>query len=124
MSFTYDLGNNIGKVRNMIGDVSEPSLLTDEEITSFLSMQSNNLYMTAALCLRRIAANKVLIAKVRRAGDYSEDNRAIAKGMLEVAKIYEDTAKAEPAEADAETILTDFNYEDIRYNRARRGEYE
>lgn len=125
MAFTYNLSNNIGKIRNLIGDVLEASaLLTDEEITSFLSMQANDLYMTAALCLRRIAANKVLVARVRKSGDFMEDTRDIVKNMMSVAKTYEDMSKSAPAEADAETIYTDFNYQDIRFNRALRGESE
>ena len=68
MSFTYVLGNNIGKVRNLIGDtVSASAILTDEEITAFLSLRSSDLYQTAATCLYRMAASKALEAKKKKA---------------------------------------------------------
>lgn len=125
MAFTYDLLNNIGKIRNMIGDtIEESALLTDEEITSFLTIRSNDLFLTAALCLRRIASNKILVAKKIKAGDYSEDTSDVMKHMISLAKEYEEMSKSIPAEGDAEIIYTDFNFQDIHHNRILRGEYE
>ena len=123
MSFTYDLSNNIGKVRNLIGDsVSASAILTDEEITAFLSLRSSDLYQTAATCLYRIAASKALLAKKKSGGDYSEDLTAMAKELRESAKIFEELAVSLPAEAQAEIAVTDFNYGDIETRKALRDE--
>lgn len=122
MAYTYDLSTNVGKVRNLINDTTESTaLLSDEEISSILTLRSSDIYMSAALCLRKMAANKVLLAKMKAAGDYKEDLRAIYKGLIELAKIYEDMSITDPAEADQEVILTDHNYNQILQDRSLRG---
>ena len=123
MSFTYVLSTNIGKVRNLIGDtVSATAILTDEEITAFLSLRGNDLYQTAATCLYRMAASKALLAKKKKAGDYSEDLSAIAKELRAQAKTFEELALSIPAEAQAEVAVTDFNYREIEDRKALRDE--
>lgn len=125
MSFTYDLSlsSNVHKIRNLIDDTDESSYqLEDEEITSLLSIYSNDLFATAALCLRRIAASKALVARRRKAGDYEEDYRDIVKGLLDGAKAFEEMAQSTPAENVSQEILTDFNYRDIVRNKALRDE--
>ncbi len=125
MSFTYDVTTNLGKVRNLIGDaVDTGHILEDADINAFISMAGDDLFQAAALCLYRIAASKALLAKRKSAGNYSEDLTAIAKECREAAKIYEDMAKNTPAEAQAEVIMTDFNYNEILQNKALRGEEE
>lgn len=121
--FTYDPTTNLGKVRNMIGDVTASSyLLEDADINAFLSMTSNDLYKAAALCLYRIAASKALLAKKKSAGNYSEDLSAIAREVREVAKIYDEMAQAVPADAQGEVVTTDFSYREIVINKVLRNE--
>lgn len=123
MSYTYNLSTNIGKVRNLIDDTTEATaLLSDEEITSFLSMRSNDLYQTAAICLIRIAASKSLLAKKKKAGNYSEDLTAIAKNFRETAKMYNEMALDIPADAQAEEVTTDFSYRSLLQHKALRNE--
>lgn len=87
MSFTYTLSTNIGKVRLWIGDTnSSAAVMSDEEINSMLSQNSNDIRATAAACLYAIAASKARLAKMKRAGDYSEDTRTIAKELRDTAK--------------------------------------
>ncbi len=123
MSFTFNLSDNIGKVRNLIGDdVQATALLTDETISSFLSMTSNDLFASAALCCRRIGTSKALLAKKRTAGNFSEDTSFLYKAYLDMAKEFEQQSRDVPAEAQSEEILNDFQYNNVLQNRIMRGE--
>lgn len=123
--YSYDITTNLGKVRALIGDTNSASvLLADAKINAFLALKSNDLFATAALALYAIAASKALLAKKKSAGNYSEDLSAIAREYRETAKTYDEMSRNTPAEAQAEVILTDFNYNDILINKALRGETE
>jgi len=129
MSYTYTSGTNIAKIRDLIGDNGGAStaILTDEEITTFLSLTSNSLYLTAAIALIRIAASKSLLAKKKTAGNYSEDLTVIARECRETAKMYREMAADEgnaPSDAQVEQYLTSFNEEEINRNKALRDETE
>lgn len=107
----------------MIGDTTEASaLLTDEEITVFINLRPNSLFEAAALALRSMAARKAIVAKLRKAGDYTEDSRSISKALLDLAATYDKLAQDDPAFADVEIIYNDFNYNQIVRNKALRGE--
>lgn len=123
MSFSFDLSNNIGKVRNLIGDDTQSSaLFTDESINSFLSITGNDLFATAAMCCRRIATNKALLAKKRTAGNFSEDTSFLYKAYLDMAKEFEQNSRDIPADAQSEEILNDFQFNNVLQNRIMRGE--
>ena len=125
MSFTFDLSTNVGKVRNLIGDTNASDYqLTDEEITSILSLASSDIFLASAICLKRIAADKALVQKRVKAGNYEEDPKEAINGMLKVAENYEKMAKDTPADAQTEIFYTDFNYNEILNQRALRGEDE
>ena len=121
--YSYDISTNLGKIRALIGDTDATSvLLTDAKISAFLALKSNDLFLTAALALNAIAANKALLAKRKTAGNYSEDLTAIAKECRETAKVYEEMARNVPAEAVAEQFFTDFSYRDLLVNKHLRDE--
>lgn len=123
MSFTYVISTAVGQVRALIGDVTQASaLLSDEEISAFLSMKSNDIYGAAALACRRIATSKALLAKRRTAGNFSEDTTGLYKAYLDMAKEFETISKEVPAEGQSEEILTDFQYNNVLQNRSLRGE--
>jgi len=123
MSFTFDTSTNIGKVRTLIGDTDSTSyLLSDEEIQVFLTLESNDLYASAAGCLRSIASSKALLEKVIKAGNYSEDTRGISKALNDLANKYESRSANVPAEGCSEEYLTAFNWNEILTDRALRGE--
>lgn len=118
MTFTYDLTTLVGKIRNLIGDVDSTSVIMyDEEITVMLNIRLNDLFSTAALCLRRIAASKALVSRLRKAGNFTQDDRQISKDLLEAAKVYEDLSISVPADAQADVVYTDFNYNQLILNR-------
>ena len=123
MSFSFDTSTNIGNVRVLIKDkVEAGALLSDEDINVFLSLESNDIYSTAANCLKSIAASKALLAKRKKAGNYEEDLKGMAKECLAVAKTYEEKAINTPADAQAEEILTDPNYIQILNAKALRND--
>jgi len=123
MAFTYTLSTNVGKVRNLIGDaVDSGHILEDADITSFLTMTANDLYMAAYHCLMRIANSQALLAKMKKAGDYQEDIRSVAKELRENAKMFKEMSENIPAEAQAEQFLNDFSYRDILDRKDLRGE--
>lgn len=123
MSFTYNTSTNIGKVRAIIGDVtSSTALLSDEQIQVFLDLKSNDIFMTAAMALRSMAASKAIVAKMKSAGNYSEDTRQITSLLLSTAKDLEAAAIAVPADAQAEIIVDDFSLNNIIRNKVLRGE--
>jgi len=123
MATTFDLNTNVGKVRNIIGDSdTSDAHFTDEQISSFLTIQSNDLFLTSAMALRSMAANKAFIEKARRAGNYWEDTKGISKALLAAAEKLEVMAREAPAEAVADVVYTDFNYNDILIKKSLRGE--
>jgi hypothetical protein len=125
MSFTYDLvlSSNLHKVRNMINDTNSVNYqIEDEEITSFLSIFKNDLFLTASSCLKKIAASKALVSKRIAAGDYAEDAKSVVADLLRVARVYERESINTPYEADSQEILTDFNYQSIVRNKVLRDE--
>lgn len=58
MSFSYDpnLGDDVSKVRFLIGDTTEPAKFSDEAITTWLALNGGNVYLTAALLADSLAA--------------------------------------------------------------------
>lgn len=123
MSFTYDTSNNIGKVRAIVGDTTQSSaILSDEQITVFLNLTSSDLFATAAMALRSMAASKAVLAKLKVAGNYTEDTRAIATQLRELAKDLDEASKSIPADAQVELILNDFQFNNIIWNKTLRGE--
>ena len=125
MSFSYSLALTLNKdkVRNMVNDtVDSGHTLEDEEINSFLGIFSQDLNLSSAACLRKIATSKALLARRRKAGNYEEDLRDIVKGLLEVAKMFQALSVSTPYEATAQEVLTTFNYTELYKNKALRGE--
>ena len=123
MSFSFNTATNIGKVRVLINDkVETGAQLSDEDINVFLSLEANDIYSSAANCLKSIAASKALLAIRKKAGNYDEDLKDIAKNCLAVAKTYEDKALATPADAQPEEIITDFNLRQVTQAKALRND--
>lgn len=121
--FTLDASTNIGKVRYLVNDVVAASyVLSDTQINAFLSMHSNDLFLTAAQCMMAIASSRALLAKRKSAGNYTEDLTAIARECREAAALFKEQANEMPAEGVAEGFYTDFSYRQVLENKALRGE--
>jgi hypothetical protein len=132
-TFTYDVTNDVGKVRLDVWDFDLTvttgaredwtCCFTDEEITSFLDRAFDSIYMADCLALHSISNSKALLSIRRKMGDYDEDLTNISIQLRQQAKEFQDLAKAEmeiPADAVAEVANDEFSARQIRRNRAMR----
>ena len=79
MVVTYDLTNNIGKVRLMIGDTdTTDAVFTDAEITYFLTVNSGNITLAAADALGAWMAKYAAAPDSEHIGDYAYTQKIIA----------------------------------------------
>jgi len=106
MTVTYDLTNNIGKVRLKIGDTdTTDSVFTDEEITIFLTNNSNNVNLSSAEAMEAWAAKYATNADSEHIGDYSYTQKIVAN-MMKTAERLRETEASIPDLDWAEMNLT------------------
>ena len=78
---TYDLTNNVGKVRLVIGDTDvdpdSDAVFMDAEITYFLTVNSNNINLAAADALEAWIAKYTTSPDSEHIGDYSYSQRIV-----------------------------------------------
>lgn len=111
--FTYDLTDNVGKVRLKIQDkVESGRLFDDAEIQVALDETGSDTNLAAARCLRWVAASKALLAKAVKIGNWSKDEKALTDALLKAAAAFEKTAASTPATAFASQDLTDAQYKE------------
>lgn len=124
MSFTYSYfpATSIGMVRNLIGDVGPSYALADEEISSMLSLTNQDIFMTASVACTRLSASQISLSIIRKAGNFMQDMTSLATNYLKLADKYEEMANNIPADAQAEVIATDFNYNQLLTDKVHRGE--
>ncbi len=86
MTVTYDITDNVGKVRLKIGDnvLADPKF-TDEELGVFLSNNSNNINLASAEALEAWAASYAANADSEGIGDYNYKQTIVTK-MLKMAR--------------------------------------
>ena len=79
MSLPYDITTNVGKVRLIIGDTTAASyVFTDEELTYFLTVNSNNINLAAADALEAWVAKYTTAPDSEKIGDYSYSQKIVA----------------------------------------------
>jgi hypothetical protein len=127
MSFTYDLGTNIGKVRMLIPDHDEDNaIFTDEEIEAFLSLEDNSIRRAAAVALETMAANDAYVLKNMSLLDINTNGPAVSAALLQRAALLREQAKsAEETDVDelfgwAEMVYDDFSARERLDNEALR----
>ncbi len=83
MTATYSLLNNIGKVRLVIGDTDvtpeTDAVFTDEELTYFLTENSNNISLAAADALEAWMAKYATSPDSEKIGDYAYTQKIVEK---------------------------------------------
>lgn len=78
MAFTYDVTDYIGQIRLLIMDRdSVDPIFQDEEITAFYGLMGD-VFRSAAMALRAIAANQVYVLKVIKLLQLSTDGAKVA----------------------------------------------
>jgi hypothetical protein len=76
---TVDPTTSIGLVRLLISDTTEADpVFTDTEITAFLTLESTNARLAAAVALETLASNEAMVSKVIRTNDLSTDGTKVA----------------------------------------------
>lgn len=109
MTATYVLTTSIGKVRLLIGDTDvvpeTDAYFTDEEITAFLTMESNSVNLAAAVALESWAAAYAPTADAEKMGDYSYSHKIVDK-MNKLAKELREKEASSPVLEIAEMDLT------------------
>jgi len=112
MTFTYDLSTNLGKVRLNIGDTdSANEVFSDAEITSILSSSADDVNLATGRALLIIAAQKSRLAKIKKAGNYSEDTTKIADNLRKDAQVWFDQAATVPWDDVMEQTFGDIGEE-------------
>lgn len=81
MAITTDPATDVGRVRLLVTDLTEPALLTDEQITALLAMEGGNVKAAAAAALETIARSETLISKKIRTQDLATDGPAVAQEL-------------------------------------------
>jgi len=106
MTVTYNIANNIGKVRLKISDtVTTDYVFTDEEITYFLTENSNSINLAAADALDAWAAKYAANADSETIGDYKYTQKSVDK-MTKLAQRFRDTESGTPYMTWSEPDLT------------------
>ncbi len=120
MTTTYDITNNVGKVRLTIGDnVLGDAQFTDEELEYFLSVNSSNINLASSDALKAWAASYGQNAASENLGDYAYTQKII-DDMLKLSARLRENEQEVPAGAAAEVANTAFAARDIIHNRYLR----
>ena len=99
---------DVGKVRLLCTDVTEPYIFSDEQITAFLDVTGGNVKRAAALALDVIASDEVLLTKVIRTDDLSVDGAKVADALRKNAQALRDQANADDAAGLDESFLVTY----------------
>jgi hypothetical protein len=82
-----DYDTPLGQVRALIADVDESNLLlSDTQISAYLSIEHGRVKRAAAKSLEAIATSEVLISKKTRTLDLQTDGPAVAAELRALAK--------------------------------------
>ena len=120
MTATYDITNNVGKIRLYIQDTdTTDTIFTDEEIQVFIDATSSLRY-AAAMALRAIASSTARLAVRVKTLNYEEDTKTVAAGILSAADAFEAMEDNIPYAVGAEQSLTDFTTRQIQENEIER----
>ncbi len=108
-TWTYDLTTNVGKIRLIIGDTdidpTSDAVFTDEELTYFLTVNSNNITLAAADALEAWMAKYATSPDSEKIGDYSYTQK-IVQNMNKLQKELREKDATNPYLTWAEWNLT------------------
>lgn len=131
VTYTYNLGTDVGRVRLLIDDRDMSSvstalpleqrsaIFTDEEVGQFLT-DKGTVYRAAAQALLTIAGNRSLLVQNRKVGRAELDYGGARNDLMKLAQTLIDMDNATPADGVAEIYRTDFGFRDVLTNAALR----
>lgn len=129
MSFSYDVTTDRGKVRLLCTDTNGgAATFHDDEIDTFLSLESGNVRRAAALALETIASNEVLVQKRILLLELSTDGPDEAQALMARAKALREQADRDDQAQDggafdvAEWVVDDFSFRDRLAKEAQRAQ--
>ncbi len=115
MTATYDITTAVGKVRLVISDTdvtpATDAIFTDEELTYFLGLYSNNVNLAAADALEAWAAKYSTNADSEKMGDYAYTQKIVDK-MFKLAARLRETDASTPFQTYGSMNLTGIALED------------
>lgn len=126
MAFTYDVSTDVGKVRMLIPDRDEQSVIfQDDEIDAYLALNDLSHRRAAAEALETIASDQALTLKVIRTLDLETNGASLMNSLMARAKQLRETADV--AEAGDEALFdwaemseTEFQKRERVYKQAQR----
>jgi len=109
MTATYDITTAVGQVRLKIGDTdvtpATDAVFTDEELTYFLGLYSNDVSKAAAEACRAWAAKYATNADQEKIGDYSYSQKAV-DNLIKMAEKFDVEAAMVPVLEISQMDLT------------------
>ncbi len=120
MAFTTDTDTDLGKVRVYNGDVDSANPIFDDAQTGVFISQESTLKRAAASSLEAMAANRAYLARAIKSLNFSEDDRGVAKALIDAAAKLRASESEEPCEGVAEWGVTSFAFRDLIINDALR----
>lgn len=120
---TIDSTTNVGKVRLLIGDVStDPTkrLFSDTEISSFLSMENNEVRLAAATACESLSSQAALTTRLEIIDNYTIDTRKQADAYIKMAERLRSSIDDTPSCGFAEIAYSDFQAAEIQHTKSVR----
>lgn len=123
---TYDVSSDAGKVRLLISDTDMSNVIfVDDEITTFLDLEGQNVRRAAALALETIASNEAQVLKVIRTLDITTDGAKLSTELraraADLRAQADDTADDDGSGFEiAELVVDDFSFSDRLWKQAQR----
>lgn len=110
---------DIENVRLLIADTAS-TIFTDTQISAFLDLEDDDVYLGASVALLAMSADAALVAKLVTSLNVTVDRKSIPAALRALAKEYKAKSQDSPAFAIAEVGYTKFSVQDIIENRAIR----
>jgi len=120
---SYDPTTDAGKVRLLISDTDVSNeVFTDTEISTFLTLEGDSVYLAAAQALDTLASNEVLVQKRIKMLDLSTDGPAESRELRARASSLRDQHDDVTDFDIAEMVVDDFSARERLAKQALRGE--
>lgn len=125
----YTLDDNLGLLTFLtapadgaaIAVAYQHTLLSDDDIETFLALQADDVRLAAAMALDTIATNEALVQKRIKLLDITTDGPAVAKSLREHAAQLREEADGDDAFDWAELVTTTSAWDERIFAQAQRG---